>query len=132
MRFPSLITLVTVFLLVQDIDDCQKKKRPNINGWHTNYGDVKQVGENVFLAGHDNWEAEGFFRKDGKLALTWICLYNELLAVGLYELKDGALWGQWGFEDEAKFVPDMRTGKLEGTLSYPHLIHQVPDYRDQP
>jgi hypothetical protein len=93
----------------------QKKKRPSIQGWITMYGTVEQKGDNVSIRGHERWEADGFFRRDGRLYLAWMSSPDEYFYPALYEFGvNGVLVGEWGYEDDVRFVPDIFKGKITG------------------
>jgi len=96
---------------------------PNIEG-RCSYGEITQSGPVVTISGGQSWSARGSFQADGKLQLIWRH-ESDRLAFGVYELKDGILVGQWGWQDEANLERD-------GTLTGKTMPEAIWRHNEEP
>ena len=95
-----------------------KKEVPNIS-WLSDYGMISQIGKDVTIGdATTTWEADGYFRDDGKIVLHWIYRQRGWAATGLYWINENGLGGVWddgdiGFADDGSLIgPSVRTDQI--------------------
>ena len=91
---------------------------PDISG-DSRWGFITQKGRAITITGHDQWEASGEIRADGKLLVTWIPTGTDRAGPGLYEIKaNGSIEGSWNYADRVSTDKD---GNLQG-LTQPDTL----------
>ncbi len=90
----------------------ENAKAPDLN-YESNWGTMKQDGTRISIGGHNHWTAAGEVQKNGKVYLLWATVEDNRLAPSLYEFKDGALVGKWGWLGDVEFD---EMGEITGSL----------------
>ncbi len=113
-HLPNESAMRTILLLVLLLAPAREEnaKAPDLN-MESNWGTVKQDGPNIAIGGHAHWTASGEIRKDGKVYLMWQTVASGEFAPALYEVKDGAMVGKWGWLKDVEFDDD---GNITGEL----------------
>ena len=87
----------------------------------TNWGTLVQTGRQIRITGHDQWEAIGQIRADGRVTIIWTMLSDGSVCPGVYDIRkeDGALIGTWGHASQGVTIGD------DGSLIGQRLIDDV-------
>lgn len=95
-----------------------KQAIPDLAG-ESRWGFITQKGRAISITGHDQWEASGEIRKDGKLFVTWILTGTERAGPALYTINpDGSITGHWNYSDRVMIDKD---GVIQG-LTQPDTL----------
>jgi hypothetical protein len=109
----AVAVLVTVNLAKPIVPLAPKVKakpiRPDI-AMESNWGTIRVFGDRVVIAGHEQWNAEGVFRPDGKVFVMWVEASGRR-GPGVYEITNDqklgtVLQGHWGYEDAVEVGQD--------------------------
>ena len=124
MRFLMIdLFLICIFALAPLPLDRPKEKGIVALIGPTNWGQLIVKGKEVTLGGHDCWDATGSLLPNGKIHLIWILRSDNKIGHGVYDFKDGALEGLWGWESGVEVSED---GVITGSVNHDKIYKISP------
>jgi hypothetical protein len=79
----------------------------------TMWGDLTVAGPTILITGGESWTAQGRILPNGEIHVHWLQIANDRPAFGIYQFKDGAITGRWGWGENIMLNQDGTFSGLE-------------------
>ena len=113
-RFLESMTSGMILFCMSFVINGQEQPAPAmLQSGKTIFGDLTVAGPNILVTGGESWTAQGRILQNGEIHVHWFQVATERPAFGIYQFRDGAITGRWGWGENIMINPDGTFAGLE-------------------